>query len=125
MTTEQIAHRFHDGESCFAGCPAYDSKLEGHRESAADLMAIPLEQLHELPGCQCPEHQPGDAAERDAYDVAPSAVSLADHTDSPCVACDLDADPGTGALGHTYSHTCQPITLADHTAASVEKILGA
>lgn len=41
-----------------------------------------------------------------------------------CTACDLDADPGTGPLGHTYPHTCQPVTLADHTDSAVRQILG-
>lgn len=28
---------------------------------AARLMAMPLERLHQLPGCQCSDHNPGQA----------------------------------------------------------------
>lgn len=56
----------------------------------------------------------------------PSDVSmaLAEHT-ARCTACELDADPGTGPLGHTYAHTCQPdvsLALAEHTAPALEAI---
>lgn len=58
--------------------------MNTHRESAAELMAMPLDQLHDLPGCQCPEHQPWACCDTGRRSLDPNAdlVSLADHTAS-------------------------------------------
>lgn len=77
--------------------------MNEHRESAADLMAMPLEQLHQLPGCQCP----GDQTSEMAWCEHPSHGPKAHPATPECIWPHLVGPSGpTPIVGH-------PLTVHD------------